>query len=164
MDAYGRLDLPPGLEGVDAVYAASLQAPSPDGPMNPRSTRKRIDEGELDPDMVLRWMVDGTAAALHHHEHIVIAHLFSVLAELGIEEGDVPLDLVDALARAASETDARIEVNEHWRCPTMRTLRPFLRHRVPLLLSSGSHDNETIGRYDHCADVAHDLRALAVSG
>ncbi len=33
MDAYGCLDLPPGLEGVDAVYAASDQAPSPDGPM-----------------------------------------------------------------------------------------------------------------------------------
>jgi putative hydrolase len=158
LDAYGCLDLPPALEGIDAVYVASHHAPSPDGPMNPRSTRERLDEGELDPRMVLRWMVDGTAAALHRHEHIVIAHLFSVLAELGLEEGDVPLDLVDALARAAAEADARIEVNEHWRCPTVRTLRPFLRHGVPLLLSSGSKGGDAIGRYDYCADVGRELR------
>ncbi len=131
LDAYGCLDLPPELEGIDAVYAVSHHAPSPDGPMSPRSTRERIGEGRLDPRMVLRWLVDGTAAALGHHEHVVIAHLFSVLAELGLEEGDVPLDLVGGLALAAAEAGAQIEVNEGWRYPTMRTLGPFLRHGAP---------------------------------
>jgi len=158
LDTYGRLDLPADLEGVDAVYAAGHQAPSPDGPLNPRSTRERIEAGELDPQMVLRWIVDGTAAAVRHHEHVVIAHLFSVLPRLGLGERDVSPDLIDSLAIAAAESNARIVVDERWKCPTARTLRPFLRHGVPLLLSTGSYGSETIGRYDYCASVLRELR------
>jgi putative hydrolase len=162
LDIYGCLDLPAELDGIDAVYAASHQAPSPDGPMHPRSTRERIEKGELDPQMVLRWIVSGTVAALLSHEHLAIAHLFSVLPKLGLEEGEVSLELVDSLAVAAAESDARIVVDEHWRCPAVRTLRPFVRHGVPLLLGSGSHDSETVGRYDYCAGVLRELRPLSV--
>ncbi|MDX6602043.1 MAG: hypothetical protein QOF13_1245 [Solirubrobacterales bacterium] len=163
LDIYGCLDLPAELDGIDAVYAASHQAPSPDGPMNPRSTRERIEEGELDPQMVLRWIVSGTLAALRSHKYLVIAHLFSVLPALGLEEGEVSLELVDSLAVAAAESDARIVVDEHWRCPAVRTLRPFLRHGVPLLLGSGSHDSETVGRYDYCAAVLRELQPLSLA-
>lgn len=158
LDIYGCLDLPAELEGIDAVYAVGHQAPSPDGPMNPRSTRERIEAGELDPQMVLRWIVTGTAAALRRHKHVVIAHLFSVLPKLGLEEEEVPPDLVDSLAVAAAESNARIVVDEHWKCPAARTLRPFLRHGVPLLLSTGSHGRETIGCYDYCAGVLGELQ------
>jgi putative hydrolase len=158
LDIYGCLDLPRELMGIDAVYVVGHQAPSPDGPMNPRSTRERIEAGELDGQMILRWMVNGTAAALHRHEHVVIAHLFSALPTLGLGEEDVSLELVDSLAIAAAESDARIVVDERWRCPTTRTLRPFLRHGVPLLPGTGSKNRETIGRYDHCASVMHELR------
>jgi putative hydrolase len=163
LDIYGCLDLPAELEGIDAVYAASHQAPSPDGPMNPRSTRERIEAGELDPQIVLRWIVEGTAAAVRHHEHVVIAHLFSVLPRLGLEEADVSPDLVESLAIAAAESNARIVVDEHWKCPAARTLRPFLRHDVPLLLGSGSHDSETVGRYDYCAGVLRELQPLLLA-
>jgi putative hydrolase len=158
LDIYGCLDLPAELDGIDAVYAASHQAPSPDGPMNPRSTCERIEAGELDPQMVLRWIVSGTVAAVSRHEHLVIAHLFSVLPKLGLEEGEISLDLVDSLAIAAAESNARVVVDEHWRCPAVRTLRPFVRHGVPLLLGSGSHDSETVGRYDYCAGVLGELQ------
>ncbi len=163
LDTYGCLDLPAELDGIDAVYAASHQAPSPDGPMNPRSTRERIEAGELDPQMVLRWIVSGTVAAVSHHEHLVMAHLFSVLPRLGLEEGEVSPDLIDSLAIAAAESDARIVVDEHWRCPAVRTLRPFLRHGVPLLLGSDSDESETVGRYDYCADAMRELRPLSVA-
>ena len=158
LDIYGCLDLPGKLMGIDAVYLVGHQAPSPDGPMNPRSTRERIEAGELDPQMVLRWMVNGTAAAVRHQDHAVIAHLFGVLPTLGLNEGDVPLELIDMLAIAAAESDARIAVDETWRCPTPRTLRPFLHHGVPLLLSTGSQNRETIGRYEYCARVVSELR------
>lgn len=157
LDIYGHLDLPRKLMGVEAVYAVCHQAPSPDGPMNPRSTRERIEAGELDPQMILGWMVAGTAAALHCHEEVVVAHLFSALPTLGLSEGDVPGELVDSLAMAAAESNARILVDEHWRCPTVRTLRPFLRHGVPVLLGTGSKNRETIGRYDFCASIAHEM-------
>ncbi len=163
LDIYGCLDLPAELDGIDAVYAASHQAPSPDGPMNPRSTRERIDAEELDPQIVLRWIVSGTVAAVRRHEHLVIAHLFSVLPELGLDERDVSPGLIDLLAIAAAETDARIVVDERWGCPAVRTLRPFLRHGVPLLLGSGSCVRETVGRYDHCAGVLRELQPLLVA-
>lgn len=163
LDIYGCLDLPAELDGIDAVYAASDQAPSPDGPMNPRSTRERIAAGELDPQLVLRWMVSGTVAAVSHHEHLVIAHLFSVLPKLGLEEGEISPDLIDSLAIAAAESDARIVVDERWRCPAVRTLRPFLRHGVPLLLGSGSRDSETVGRYDYCAGVLREFQPLSLA-
>jgi putative hydrolase len=163
LDIYGCLDLPAELDGIDAVYAACHQAPSPDGPMNPRSTRERIEAGELDPQMVLRWIVSGTLAAVRSHEHLVIAHLFSVLPGLGLDERDVSPDLIDSLAIAAAESDARVVIDEHWRCPAVRTLRPFLRHGVPLLLGSGSHDGETVGRYDYCAGVLRELQPLSLA-
>ncbi len=157
LDIYGRLDLPRKLIGVEAVYAVCHQAPSPDGPMNPRSTRARIEAGELDPQMILSWMVAGTVAALHCHESVVIAHLFSALPTLGLSEGDVPAEMVDSLVIAATESDARILADERWRCPTVRTLRPFLRRGVPLLLGTGSKNRETIGRYDYCAGLVHEM-------
>jgi putative hydrolase len=157
LDIGGRLDLPHRLKGIEAVYAVSHQAPSPDGPMNPRSTRERIEAGELDPQMILSWMVAGTAAALQRHEHVVIAHLFSALPMLGLGEGDVPADLVDSLVIAAAETESRILVDERRRCPTVRTLRPFLRLGVPVLLGTGSKNRETIGRYDYCASIAREM-------
>ncbi len=163
LDIYGCLDLPVELDGIDAVYAASHQAPSPDGPMNPRSTRERIEAGELDPQMVLRWVVSATVAAVCHHEHLVVAHLFSVLPELGLDERDVAPDLIDSLAVAAAESDARVVVDEHWRCPAVRTLRPFVRRGVPLLLGSDSNDSETVGRYDYCAEVMRELRPRSVA-
>jgi putative hydrolase len=161
LDIYGCLDLPDKLDGIDEVYAASHQAPSPDGPMNPRSTRERIEAGELDPQMVLRWIVGGTVAAVSRHERLVIAHLFSVLPKLGLAEGEISPALVDSLAIAAAESNARVVVDEHWRCPAVRTLRPFLRHGVPLSLGSGSYDSETVGRYDYCAGVVRELQRLS---
>jgi putative hydrolase len=157
LDIYGRLDLPQELTGIEAVYAVSHQAPSPDGPMNPRSTRERLESGELDPQVILHWMVAGTAAALQYEKRVVIAHLFSALPTLGLSEGDVPDELVDSLVTAAVESDARILVDERWRCPTLRTLRPFLRHGVPVLLGTGSRNRETVGRYDFCAGIAHEM-------
>ena len=157
LDSYGRLDLPRNLTGVEAVYVVGHQPPSPDGPMGPRSTRERIEAGDLDSRMVLGWLVAGTAAALHCHEHVVIAHLFSALPTLGLSEGDVPGEMIDSLVEAASESDARILVDERWRCPTVRTVRPFLQHGIPVLLGTGSKNRETIGRYDHCAGVVHEM-------
>jgi len=128
--------------------------------MNPRSTRARIEAGELDPQMVLDWMGSATAAALYRHEHVVIGHLFSALPTLRLGEGDVAPELVDSLAIAAAQSGARIEVDERRKCPTARTLRPFLRRGVPLLLSTGSHGCEAIGRYGYCASVVRELRDL----
>jgi putative hydrolase len=161
LDTEGRLDLPADLRGVDAIYAADHQVPTAGGPQDPAAVRLRIADGAVSADAVVEALVAATAAAVRRYDHGVIAHLFSVLPKLGLREDVVPLALIDELAAAAAERGARIEVDERWRCPSARTLRPFLARGVPLLLSTDSHRRETIGRFAYCLDVVRELEATA---
>jgi putative hydrolase len=163
LDTAGALDLPADIGGVDLLYAADHQVPGPDGPRHPREVEAAIAAGELAAADVVQDIVRATAASVRRYDHVLIAHLFSVLPKIGVDEGDVPLELVDELARAAVDGGAIIEVSERWRCPTVRTLRPFLDHGVPLVASTDSHRPATIGRYDYCAAVVAELRPAAAA-
>ena len=155
----GALDLPDAIEGVDAIYAADHQVPLADGPHHPREVRDALASGERSATDVLEAIVTSTARALRRPEQIVIAHLFSVLPKLGLHERDVPLALIERLADAARDHGAQIEIDERWRCPSPRTVRPFVDRGVTLLLSTDSHKRETIGRYDYCLSVLSELDA-----
>jgi putative hydrolase len=160
LDTDGTLDLPPEFDGIDAIYAADHQVPLADGPHHPRQIRAEIESGERTAASVIEAIVASTAAAVRRYPQVVIAHLFSVLPKIGVSEDDVDPELVAALAVACAETDACIEISERWRCPTARTLRPFLEHGVTVLVSTDSHRSETIGRYEYCADVVTELDAF----
>jgi putative hydrolase len=158
LDTAGGLDLPLPCPGVDAIYAADHQVPLADGPHHPREVRAALEAGEVSGPEIVSAIVTSTAAAVQSHDGVVIAHFFSILPKVGLEEADVATAPLDDLARTAAASGARIEISERWRCPSARTLLPFVEHRVPILLSTDSHRRETIGRYEHCADV---LAALA---
>ena len=83
----------------------------------------------------------------------MIAHFASILPKIGLSEADLPESGLDRLAAEAARTGQEIEISERWSCPSAATLRPFLRHGVPILLSTDSHRSETIGRYEHCLAV-----------
>jgi putative hydrolase len=95
------------------------------------------------------------------YPNVQIAHLFSVLPKIGLAEDDVPLDLVEELAAATAAAGAQIEVSERWRCPSARTLRPFVRRGLDVLAGTDSHHPAAIGHYTYCAAVLDDLRAVA---
>ena len=158
LDTSGALDLPPRLNGVDVIYAADHQVPLNDGPHHPAEIRAAIDTGELLAGQVIDSIVQATLNALDRPEPMVIAHLFSVLPKIGCHEDEVPLAALERLASGARRLGGSIEVDERWRCPSVRTIEPFLRHGVPLLLSTDSHRRETIGRYDYCLAVLEQLR------
>ena len=161
LDTEGALDLPCDTDGIDAIYAADHQVPLRDGPHHPRQVREEIEGGEREAAAVIEAIVTSTAAAVHRYPRIVVAHLFSILPKLGLDEDHVALELIRSLAAACAATGACIEISERWRCPSTRTLRPFVEHGVPVLVSTDSHRSETIGRYDYCARVADELNALA---
>ena len=165
LDTGGRLDLPAEdlIAGVDRIYAADHQVPMADGPRHPKEIRERIEGGELEPRAVLDAIVDATAAAVLAHDNVVIAHLFSVLPKIGIDEADVPPELLERLADAAVRGGARIEVDERWSCPSARTVAPFVARGVPLLFSTDSHRPETIARYAHCAEVRATVSQLVTA-
>ncbi|HVV57071.1 MAG TPA: PHP domain-containing protein [Gaiellaceae bacterium] len=158
LDTSGRLDLPPNLGQVDAIYAADHQVPLEAGPVDPVLVRTALTVGETTAKAVLDQLVTATCATVQRYERVVVAHLFSVLPKLGLRESDVPLSLIEALADAVAGAGAKIEIDERWRCPSPRTLRPFVTRGVPVLLSTDSHRRETIGRYDYCASVVRALR------
>jgi putative hydrolase len=159
MDTDGVLDLPDRIAGVDAVYAADHQVPLADGPNHPRDVRARLERGDLTAEEVVGALVAATAKALDRPQAVVIAHFLSILPKLGLDESDVPDDMLDALAAETARTGQRIEISERWRCPSAATLRPFARRGVPILLSTDSHRRDTIGRYDYCLTVLGELEA-----
>lgn len=158
LDTSGELDMPADLpDGIEALYAADHQVATPAGPRKPDEVRARIEAGELEAGEVLEWIVAATAAAVGRYDAVVICHLFSVLPKLGIDEDEVPLDLVEGLADAAAAGGAKIEIDERWSCPSARTIRPFVERGVPLLLSTDSHSSDTIGKYDYALEVLRKL-------
>jgi len=163
LDTSGRLDLPPSelIEGVDRIYAADHQVPMADGPHHPAQIREGIQNGDLDSVEVLEAIVASTAAAIANHDNVVIAHLFSVLPKIGIDEANVSTELLERLAEAAVRGGARIEVDERWSCPSARTVAFFVARVVPLLFSTDSHRPATIARYAHCASVRTAVADLA---
>jgi putative hydrolase len=159
LDTTGALDLPGGIDGIDAIYAADHQVPLADGPTHPREVRERIGGGDLDPAVVIDAILTSTARALDRPQRVVIAHFLSILPKIGLTEADVPPEGLERLAAEAARTGQEIEISERWRCPSAATLRPFLRHGVPIALSTDSHKSETIGRYDYCLEVRRELQA-----
>ncbi len=81
LDQSGELDLPADVGAVDRVYAADHRVPLSDGPADPAAVRLAIADGEMDPAAVLESIVTATAGAVARHPNLVIAHLFSVVAE-----------------------------------------------------------------------------------
>jgi putative hydrolase len=158
LDTSGALDLPHPCSGVDAIYAADHQVPLADGPHHPREVRAALEAREVSREEIVDAIIAATAAAVQSHENVVIAHFFSILPKVGLDEADVAPASLEPLARVTATSGARIEISERWHCPSARTLRPFADQGVPILLSTDSHRRETIGRYEHCTVT---LAALA---
>jgi putative hydrolase len=159
LDTSGELDLPGDTGGVDRIYAADHRVPLDDGPADPAAIRLAIRDRELDAESVLESIVTATANAVTRQTNLVIAHLFSVLPKIGLDESSVKEESLEMLAAATAEHGASIEIDERWRCPSPRTLRVFHSAGVSILLSTDSHSPETIGRYDYCLEVIEELAA-----
>jgi putative hydrolase len=146
----GSLDLPEILDGIDHVYIADHQVPGPDGPLHPNDVREAIATGAVEASQVVEWIVDGTVNAMLGRRGSVLAHLFSVLPKIGLDEGAVSDDQIRWLASTARHTDTTIEVSERWRCPGARTVAAFAEAGARIVVSTDSHALDTLGRYTWC--------------
>jgi putative hydrolase len=148
LDLSGRLDLPAGIDGADVVLIADHQFPADIGPVHPREMRDTIATGLVTAEEVIGCLVDATAAALQRAKaRPQLAHLFSILPKMGLDESVVPDGALRHLARRARLADALLEVNEKWGCPSARTVRAFAAAGVQLVPSTDSHDCLDIGIY-----------------
>jgi putative hydrolase len=160
LNAAGDLDLPDDLSGVEVVLIADHQFPSLHGPVPPEQLRAEIVRGAIGPQDAAGAVADATAAALGRvgDAQPVVAHLFSILPKLGLDEFCVPDQALDRLACRAAATGAVLEINEKWRCPSSGTVQAFASAGVRIAAGSDSHDAASIGRF---ASVRQTICAVA---
>jgi putative hydrolase len=152
----GRLDLPDGTGGLEIVLIADHQFPTDLGPVPPGEMRHAVESGLVTAEEVIDCLVDATAAALGMAARPQLAHLFSILPKMGLNESEVPEDALSHLARRARLAGALLEVNEKWACPSARTVRAFAEAGVQLVASTDSHDCLDIGVYSSVRRIVDD--------
>ncbi len=162
LDVTGRLDLPPDLPELDHVLVADHQFPGVDGPEYPDRVRTALADGSRDPAEVLAQLVTATARAVAAAPYPpIVAHLFSLLPKTGLTDAEVGDDLIDLLADACLAAGARVEVNEKWRCPSLRVLHRLAARGVELTAGSDAHRVADVGRWSY-VDEYLASRAAAV--
>ncbi|MFE5240340.1 MULTISPECIES: PHP domain-containing protein [unclassified Streptomyces] len=150
LDTDGRIDLPEDLTGVEHIALADHRFPLPDGPAHPGTVRALVDEGKLTSSEALRLLVQATARAVTRippGRGAHLAHLFSVLPKSGLDEDDVDEVLLAPLAVACREHGIAVELNEKWRCPSVRTATLLSRAGVTLAAGSDAHRADAVGLF-----------------
>jgi len=158
LDGSGRLDIPAALAGIDLVLIADHQFPADTGPVHPAELRAALAYGSLQPAEVIERLCEATAnAALGCEFQPLLAHLFSLLPKIGLDEAMVPDSLLADLAKRVAHAGAMAEVNEKWSCPSARTVAALVGAGVPLVAGSDSH---------HCRDIGvyHSVQQTASTG
>jgi putative hydrolase len=148
LDTSGRLDLPPGLDGIDLVLIADHQFPGDAGPVHPTQAREAIGHGQMTAAEAIERLCEATANSLGTGFRSLLAHLFSVLPKIGMNEAMVPDPLLTHLAKRVAHAGTMIEVNEKWSCPSVRTITAMAVAGVSLVAGSDSHHCRDIGVYD----------------
>jgi putative hydrolase len=164
LDRAGRLDLPGDIDGADVVLIADHQFPGDLGPVHPRLMRDSIITGLVTPGEAIDCLVDAIAGALAMTAGQLalrpqLAHLFSILPKIGLDEASVPDQAVGRLAEQARAAGACLELNERWACPSPRTVRVFAEAGVDVVASTGSHDCRDVGAYVWVRQIAGDAFA-----
>ncbi|MGH3202018.1 MAG: PHP domain-containing protein [Streptosporangiaceae bacterium] len=95
LDGSGALDVPLGLDGIDLVLIADHRFPAASGPLHPDEVQAAIEDGGLHPAEAIEQLCEATAAALGCADRQpLLAHLFSVLPKIGLDEAMVPEPLL----------------------------------------------------------------------
>lgn len=146
LDATGRLDLPAGDLGVDRIVIADHQFPGPDGPWHPEQVVNRL-AADLTADEAMDLLVDALIAAMGAVDRGQLAHCFSILPKIGLDEEALGGTRLAAWAEAAARTGTTVEVNEKWDCPGPAAIRAVVAAGGELVASTDAHHASEVGVY-----------------
>lgn len=147
LDRSGELDIPSLPAGIDRILIADHQFPGAGGPLGPREVRERLDSG-WSADDALDDLVQALIGAMERHPGNQLAHCFSILPKIGLDESRLGADRLSAWASAAAATGTLVEVNEKWGCPSPATLAALRSAGAEIVASTDSHEAATVGRYE----------------
>ncbi|GAA2173575.1 hypothetical protein GCM10009846_16130 [Agrococcus versicolor] len=162
LDVDGTIDMPAGVRlgdgGIDAVLLADHQVPTPDGPWSPRATVEAL-QGGLPAITVVDWILEATTrAARRVAGHGQVAHPFSILPKIGLDEDAIDDGRLAWWAEELAAAEAIVEVNEKWACPGPRALRALTTADVRVVASTDSHVAGDVGRYDRVVGLLQGVR------
>ncbi len=146
LDTSGALDVPAELTGVDAVVIADHQFPTPDGPCSPDGMLRRLADG-LAVAEALDMLIEATVAAMAQVPAGQLAHSFSILPKVGLDEDALSDAQLRHWAAAAGHTRTLVEVNEKWACPGPRAIAAAAAAGCSLVAGTDSHRAHDVGRY-----------------
>ena len=163
LNSLGEVDIPSdlviGRGGVDAIVIADHQFPGLDGPWSPEGTKRRMTEGLSSSD-ALDLLVGALIGAMNRFESGQLAHCFSILPKIGLDESELTDEHLSAWAATAAKTHTLIEVNEKWGCPGSRAIRAALAAGARVVASTDSHVALEVGRYDRVKTIMLGAGAL----
>mgnify|MGYP001182398287 CR=1 FL=1 len=162
LDANGTLDIPEDLVvgpgGVDGIVIADHQFPGPDGPWKPERAGEALAEGWA-PEAAIEMLVTATVRAMEQAGGSAqLAHSFSILPKIGLDESQLSDDVLRAWAEAAARTGTAIEGNEKWGCPGPRAIRAAWSAGARVVASTDSHIASDVGQYQRVADLFTEAR------
>ena len=157
LDTEGRLDIPDALPGVDYIAVADHQLPWIEETLHPAAARTQIEEGSLTAEAVVEALCSGMLGAMEFDANLLMVHPMSILPKMGLSEADVPESLVREIGRSAVRNSVLFEINERWRCPSLRIAQLLAEEGVSFASSTDSHRAATIGRYDYVIEIATEL-------
>jgi putative hydrolase len=160
LDTAGRLDVPADLarcEDIDLVLIADHQFPAKAGPVHPDRVRAAISDGGVTAAEAIERLCQATANALR--PGALLAHLFSLLPKIGLDEAMVPAGQLADLAGQVARAGVLVEVNEKWLCPSPRTVAALAEAGVSLVAGSDSHHCRDVGVYDSVRQTVSAARA-----
>jgi putative hydrolase len=156
LDSTGAVDVPSDLlfgpSGIDTVVIADHQFPGTDGAWSPDATRARLAAG-LSTSDALDLLIGALVGAMGRVDHGQLAHCFSILPKIGLDESDLTDEHLAVWAGAAASTGTSIEVNEKWGCPGPRALRAAVDAGATIVASTDSHVSTDVGRYERVVDL-----------
>lgn len=147
LDTAGELDVPPLPSGIDRILIADHQFPGAHRPLGPTEVRQRLSDGWSASD-ALDDLVTALMQTMERYPGNQLAHCFSILDKVGLNESQLGSERLEAWANTAKATDTLVEVNEKWGCPSPVTLAALRRAGVTLVASTDSHVSDTVGKYD----------------
>ncbi|MFT4081769.1 MAG: PHP domain-containing protein [Nocardioides sp.] len=160
VDSTGLLDVPELPHGVETILIADHQFPGTDGPWSPARTAARLADGLPAAD-ALDLLVEAIVRAMRRYPGNQLAHCFSILPKIGLDESQLGPERLRVWAQAAASSETTIEVNEKWGCPGPLALAAALEAGARLVGSTDSHHADEVGRYHRVVEL---LRAIEPGG
>lgn len=158
----GWLAFPADLGGLDAVTVAVSRLPLGGRLAEAAEARAMLAAGRLRPADVIEMVVSATVLGVERASRYAptqLARPLGLLAELGVDEDEVPEPLLRECVEGCRVTNTTVEVSEAWRRPSLRFARMCATAGVTLAAASDARYANEVGRWRY----VHQL-SLAVGG